>query len=167
MAVKLYLKYIDDTFLWSIVLSYEHDLKKIYNWIWLFWLSGRKMVLFKSSNLDWFLEYQFTLNRLYKFSILLLTSWSDTNRLWPPGTCFIMCRSIFSFSRIATPVSIKIGGWDASKFVRKSAGGLFMSTVVIFKEIVLSSANRYKSIKYSWQNMQAPFRLPSIVDAWK
>ena len=108
-----------------------------------------------------------TLNRLYKFSILLLTSWSETNKLWPPGTCFIMCRSIFSFSSIATPVSIKIGGCAASKFVRKSAGGLFMSTVVIFKEIVLSSANRYKSIKYSWQNMQAPFRLPSIVDACK
>jgi hypothetical protein len=32
----------------------------------------------------------------------------------------------------------------------KSAGGLFMSTVVIFREIVFSSASRYRSMKYSW-----------------
>ena len=31
----------------------------------------------------------------------------------------------------------------------KSAGGLFISTVVIFKEIVFNSASRYRSIKYS------------------
>ena len=40
-----------------------------------------------------------------------------------------------------------------------------MSTVVTFSEIVFSSASRYRSIKYSWQNKQAPFRMPSIVDA--
>ena len=40
-----------------------------------------------------------------------------------------------------------------------------MSTVVTLREIVLSSAKRYRSMKYSWQNRQAPFRLPSMVDA--
>ena len=80
----------------------------------------------------------------------------------------MMWRSMRSFSRIATPLSIKIGGGVASKFdlnknmlkvgVRiarlqlifykegklylKSGGGLSISTVVIFKLIVLSSAKR-------------------------
>jgi hypothetical protein len=40
-----------------------------------------------------------------------------------------------------------------------------MSTVVTLRLIVFSSAKRYKSIKYSWQNRQAPFRRPSIVEA--
>ncbi len=40
-----------------------------------------------------------------------------------------------------------------------------MSTVVILSEIVFSSARRYKSMKYSWQKMQAPFLLPSMVEA--
>ena len=52
-----------------------------------------------------------------------------------------------------------------SKLLLKSAGGLFMSTVVIFSEMVFSSANRYRSMKYSWQKMHAPLRLPSIVEA--
>ena len=78
------------------------------------------------------------------------TSLSATKRLCPHCTCFIMCLSIFSFSSIiATPVPIKLGDCAASKLVRKSAGGLFMSTAVIFCEIVLSSVNRHKSIKYS------------------
>ena len=59
----------------------------------------------------------------------------------------------------------KIGGWAASKLLLKSGGGLFMSTVVIFNEIVLSSASKYKSMKYSWQKIQAPFRRPSMVEA--
>ena len=33
----------------------------------------------------------------------------------------------------------------------KSAGGLFISTVVIFKDIVFNSASRYRSIKYSYK----------------
>ena len=40
-----------------------------------------------------------------------------------------------------------------------------MSTVVTFKLIVFSSANRYRSMKYSWQNRHAPFLRPSMVDA--
>ena len=59
----------------------------------------------------------------------------------------------------------KIGGWAASKLLLKSGGGLFISTVVIFNEIVLSSASKYKSMKYSWQKIQAPFRRPSMVEA--
>ena len=59
----------------------------------------------------------------------------------------------------------RIGGWAASKLLLKSGGGLFMSTVVIFNEIVLSSASKYKSMKYSWQKIQAPFRRPSMVEA--
>jgi hypothetical protein len=31
--------------------------------------------------------------------------------------------------------------------------------------MVLSSASRYRSIKYSWQNRHAPFLRPSIVEA--
>ena len=50
---------------------------------------------------------------------------------------------------------------------RKSAGGFCMSTVVTFRAIVLSSASRYRSIKYSWQKRHAPFRRPSIVEAWE
>ena len=38
------------------------------------------------------------------------------NRLCPPGMFFMMCLSIFSFSSTATPLSIRIGGWAASKF---------------------------------------------------
>lgn len=72
-----------------------------------------------------------------------------TNKLCPPGTDFIMCLSIFSFSRIAMPRSIKIGGGVASKLVLKSGGGFCISTVVTFRLIVFSSANRYNSIKYS------------------
>jgi hypothetical protein len=174
------------------------------------------------------------------------TSLSCTKRLWPPGTDFIMWRSILSFSRIARPLSMRIGGWVASKFVLKSGGGCWelngaswevmtrfstalaavnyapiwsnschsekssfdwqfshlivsyywksvnqilndsplsfnlllmknshnlltfcISTVVTFRLIVFNSASKYKSMKYSWQNRQAPFRRPSIVDAWK
>jgi len=36
------------------------------------------------------------------------------------------------------------------QFHRKSGGGFSMSTVVIFKEIVFSSANKYRSMKYSY-----------------
>ena len=43
-------------------------------------------------------------------------TWSGMKRLWPPGIFFIICLSIFSFSRMATPLSIRIGGWAASKF---------------------------------------------------
>lgn len=113
---------------------------------------------------------------------------------------FMICRSILSFSKIANPLSIKIGGCVASKLVRKSGGGFCISTVVTFfdwgnsqnstnidiamyfssysncsattksvyvtfKLIVFNSANKYKSMKYSWQNKHAPFRLPSMVDA--
>lgn len=104
---------------------------------------------------------------LNKFSTRVATSLSCTKRLCPPGMFFMMCRSIFSFSNIASPLSIKIGGGVAWKLVRKSGGGFCMSTVVTFNEIVFSSARRYKSMKYSWQKRQAPFRRPSIVDAWK
>ena len=48
----------------------------------------------------------FTLNLLYRFSILLATSTSATNKLWPPGMAFIICLSIFSFSNTAKPLSI-------------------------------------------------------------
>ena len=41
---------------------------------------------------------------------------SEMNRLCPPGMFFMMCLSIFSFSSTATPLSIRIGGWAASKF---------------------------------------------------
>ena len=41
---------------------------------------------------------------------------SEMKRLCPPGMFFMMCLSIFSFSSTATPLSIKIGGWAASKF---------------------------------------------------
>ena len=37
-------------------------------------------------------------------------------RLCPPGTAFIIWRSIFSFSSTATPASIRIGGGVESKF---------------------------------------------------
>lgn len=47
----------------------------------------------------------------------------------------------------------------------KSGGGLSMSTVVIFSEMVFSSASKYRSMKYSWQKRQAPFLRPSMVDA--
>lgn len=57
----------------------------------------------------------------YRFSMSVATSLSWTNKLCPPGTLFIIWRSILSFSRIANPLSIRIGGWVASKFVRKSA----------------------------------------------
>lgn len=88
-----------------------------------------------------------------------------TNKLWPPGTFFMMCLSIFSFSKTARPLSMRMGGGVASKLVRKSGGGFCMSTVVTFKDIVFNSANKYKSMKYSWQKRQAPLRRPSIVDA--
>ena len=42
-----------------------------------------------------------------------------------------------------------------------------ISTVVTLRLIVFNSAKRYKSIKYSWQKRHAPFRRPSIVDAWR
>ena len=45
---------------------------------------------------------------------------SEMKRLCPPGMFFMMCLSIFSFSSTATPLSIKIGGWAASKFDLKS-----------------------------------------------
>jgi len=86
---------------------------------------------------------------LNKFSTRVATSLSCTNKLCPPGIFFMMCRSIFSFSNIASPLSIKMGGGVAWKLVRKSGGGFCMSTVVTFREIVFSSARRYKSIKYS------------------
>ena len=41
---------------------------------------------------------------------------SEMKRLCPPGMFFMMCLSIFSFSSTATPLSIRIGGWAASKF---------------------------------------------------
>jgi len=41
-----------------------------------------------------------------------------------------------------------------------------MSTVVTLRLMVFSSASRYRSIKYSWQNRQAPFLRPSIVEAY-
>merc|ERR1719483_1057591 len=31
--------------------------------------------------------------------------------------------------------------------------------------MVFNSANRYRSMKYSWQNRQAPFLRPSMVEA--
>ena len=40
-----------------------------------------------------------------------------------------------------------------------------MSTVVTLRLMVFSSASRYRSIKYSWQNRHAPFLRPSIVEA--
>ena len=40
-----------------------------------------------------------------------------------------------------------------------------ISTVVTFSEMVFSSARRYRSMKYSWQNRQAPFLRPSMVEA--
>uniref|UniRef100_A0A0K2UDK4 Uncharacterized protein n=1 Tax=Lepeophtheirus salmonis TaxID=72036 RepID=A0A0K2UDK4_LEPSM len=106
------------------------------------------------------------LNLEYRFSIFLLTSLSGTNKLCPPGIFFMICRSIFSFSRIAMPESKRMGGRVASKLERKSGGGRFMSTVVIFRDIFCSSARRYKSMKYSWQNKHAPLRRPSMVDAF-
>ena len=39
-------------------------------------------------------------------------------------------------------------GWDLLHL--KSGGGLSMSTVVIFRATVFSSASRYRSMKYSW-----------------
>merc|ERR1719293_55901 len=60
------------------------------------------------------------LNFEYTFSIFLFTSLSEMKRLCPPGMFFMMCLSIFSFSSTATPLSIKIGGWAASKFDLKS-----------------------------------------------
>ena len=42
--------------------------------------------------------------------------------LCPPGMFFIIWRSMRSFSRIATPLSIKIGGGVASKFDLKWGG---------------------------------------------
>ena len=42
-----------------------------------------------------------------------------------------------------------------------------MSTVVTLRLMVFNSASRYKSMKYSWQNKHAPFRRPSIVEAWE
>lgn len=73
-------------------------------------------------------------NLEYRFSISVATSLSCTNKLWPPGTLFMIWRSILSFSRIAKPPSINIGGCVASKFVRKSGGGFCMSTVVTYKQ---------------------------------
>ena len=61
-----------------------------------------------------------------------LKKFTCTNKLYPPGMLFIMCRSILSFSKMANPLSIKIGGCVASKLVRKSGGGFCMSTVVTF-----------------------------------
>ena len=52
------------------------------------------------------LDFCTTLNLLYRFSILLATSTSATNKLWPPGMAFIICLSIFSFSNTAKPLSI-------------------------------------------------------------
>ena len=40
---------------------------------------------------------------------------SEMKRLCPPGMFFMMCLSIFSFSSTATPLSIRMGGWAASK----------------------------------------------------
>lgn len=40
-----------------------------------------------------------------------------------------------------------------------------MSTVVTLRLIVFNSASKYRSMKYSWQNRQAPFRRPSMVEA--
>merc|ERR1719234_868695 len=90
------------------------------------------------------------LNLEYTFSIFLFTSLSEMKRLWPPGMFFMMCLSIFSFSSTATPLSIRMGGWAASKFDLKSAGGLFMSTVrhserglvrIVLVEVVASHLN--------------------------
>ena len=46
-----------------------------------------------------------------KFAI----TWSGTKRLCPPGIFFMMCLSMRSFSRTATPLSIRIGGCAACK----------------------------------------------------
>ena len=48
---------------------------------------------------------------------------SEMKRLCPPGMFFMMCLSIFSFSSTATPLSIRIGGWAASKL---DLGGMTM-----------------------------------------
>ena len=42
-------------------------------------------------------------------------TWSGTKRLCPPGIFFMMCLSMRSFSRTATPLSIRIGGCAACK----------------------------------------------------
>lgn len=38
--------------------------------------------------------------------------------------------------------------------------------ILTFRLMVFSSASRYRSMKYSWQNRQAPLRRPSMVDAY-
>jgi len=55
------------------------------------------------------------------------------NRLWPPGILFMIYLSIFSFSRTACPLSIRIGGGVESKLDLKSGGGLSISTVVTYE----------------------------------
>ena len=69
-----------------------------------------------------------------------LHSWWSQGLLMDMSTTTL--HSLFEHSDTATTTS-------TSKLLLKSAGGLFMSTVVIFKEMVLSSASKYRSMKYS------------------
>lgn len=107
-------------------------------WSFIFFKCDNNALFFCSS---FFTSTNF--NFEYKFSINVATSLSCTKRLWPPGIFFIIWRSILSFSRIANPLSIKIGGCVASKFVRKSGGGFCMSTVVTY------TSNQ--QVKHIWQ----------------
>lgn len=108
-----------------IVSPVKKRLSRCARWSLILLKCASRVLFFASS---FFTRTSFNLE--YKFSISVATSLSCTNKLWPPGTLFMICRSILSFSRIARPPSIRIGGWVASKFVRKSGGGFCMSTVV-------------------------------------
>ena len=71
-----------------------------------------------------------------------------TKRLCPPGTAFMMCRSIRSFSSTATPASIRIGGGVESKFDL----GMFLNSEMFGKEQIemVWETNQHLAPEVGW-----------------
>lgn len=113
--------------------------------------------------------------RFYRFPILRGHYRWGLVDVWPQNWCEnlvvasayrLSSPKFFFIVKVNKAIELPWKFFQMSKFVCEISLE-FIVKWLAFKLIVFNSANRYKSMKYSWQNRQAPFRLPSMVDAWK